>query len=846
MMKLLPGLFAICLLTPTLAGAAAADLFPFVLPWDDATPSATDVSAWNEKPAGKQGFISVKDGHLSAGEKRFRIFGVNFAFGANFPGKEDAEKIAARMAKFGINCVRFHHMDNQAAPGGIWAKDMRTLDPGQLEKLDWFIAKLKEHGIYADLNLHVSRNYPDRPEGEKKGNPSYDKGVDNFDATMIEEQKEYARMLLSHVNPYTGHSYLEEPAVALIEINNENALLFEWWTGGLDKIAAPYRGELGRLWTEWLKHAYGTNELLSAAWQTGARDGGPELLKNGDFARGLSEWNLEKHEGAEATATPVAGALSVDVTKAGTEPWHVQIGQGRLNLQQGQSYTVTFRAKAEAGHSVRISAGEAHAPWGVFESKPVKVTSEWQSFAFSFVAKQDDDNARISFTDLGAQTGSYQFSDVHVTASKVEGSVVRDASGSIAAFTRDEYANRTKAAQHDWYRFLWSLEEKYWPGMYAYLREELKARPLILGTQLFWSPFPIQAQLDLFDSHAYWQHPNFPHAQWDMNDWTVKNVPMAGAPDGGTLPRLAQQRVIGKPYICTEYSHPAPNTYSAETFPLICAYAAAQDWDGIFAFAYSHRSNDWAKGYFPSFFDIDQHPVKMATLPGALATWLRGDLPPFPASRVPGVTWEMAFDQARRGGPRIGAERFGVTTMDALTKRIGIEFDRRAGITQPLLREKADASPPQFIWDSANGCVTIDTARSKAVIGHLGGRTFQLGDVAIVPGAAHQDWAVIQVTVLEGADFQSARRMLVTATGYAENTEMKWRDAAKTSVGRDWGHAPSLVEGIAATVKLPATTRLRAWALDERGQRRAEIPVKDGALTIGPESQTLWYELAAE
>ena len=32
------------------------------------------------------------------------------------------------------------------------------------------------------------------------------------------------------------------------------------------------------------------------------------------------------------------------------------------------------------------------------------------------------------------------------------------------------------------------------------------------------------------------------------------------------------------------------------------------------------------KGYFPSFFDIDQHPTKMATLPASLAMFLRGDV----------------------------------------------------------------------------------------------------------------------------------------------------------------------------------------------------------------------------
>ena len=37
-------------------------------------------------------------------------------------------------------------------------------------------------------------------------------------------EKEYARELLSHVNPYTGMSYLKDPVVAVVELNNEDAL----------------------------------------------------------------------------------------------------------------------------------------------------------------------------------------------------------------------------------------------------------------------------------------------------------------------------------------------------------------------------------------------------------------------------------------------------------------------------------------------------------------------------------------------------------------------------------------------------------------------------------------------
>src|SRR5687767_8276070 len=189
--------------------ATAAEMFPFVLPWDDSTPTAISLAHLNDKPAGRHGFVHVRDGRLFSGDQRIRIFGVNVCFGANFPTKDAAEKVAARMAKFGINCVRFHHMDMMNSPGGIFAKDGKTLDPEQLDRLDYFIAKLKEHGIYTNLNLHVSRTHPDRPKSEKKTNPDYDKGVDNYEPAMIAAQKDYARDLLTHKNAYTGNRYVD-------------------------------------------------------------------------------------------------------------------------------------------------------------------------------------------------------------------------------------------------------------------------------------------------------------------------------------------------------------------------------------------------------------------------------------------------------------------------------------------------------------------------------------------------------------------------------------------------------------------------------------------------------------
>lgn len=57
------------------------------------------------------------------------------------------------------------------------------------------------------------------------------------------------------------------------------------------------------------------------------------------------------------------------------------------------------------------------------------------------------------------------------------------------------------------------------------------------------------------------------------------------------------------------------------------------------------------------------------------------------------------------------------------------------------------------------------------------------------------------------------------------------------------------LEGIPARIALPGPSKgAAAWALDERGQRKAGLPVQSDAqgravVAIGPRSRTLWHEV---
>lgn len=140
----------------------SAQHVPFVLPWNDASPGVTDFSNLNT-PITTNRVTADANGHFKANEERIRFLGVNFAGDSTFMPTNKAEAVAARLAKFGVNNVRFHHMDAAwAYNGGLLAYNSTSstnFNPAQLERLHYCISRLKEHGIYANINLPVGREY---------------------------------------------------------------------------------------------------------------------------------------------------------------------------------------------------------------------------------------------------------------------------------------------------------------------------------------------------------------------------------------------------------------------------------------------------------------------------------------------------------------------------------------------------------------------------------------------------------------------------------------------------------------------------------------------------------------
>lgn len=269
--------FAVLLFCADAYAQSTDGMVPFTLDHRSAVlkRSPVDVSFLLDAPAGKHGFVQVVNGHLATGDgKRIRFWGVNITDWSRgsrqIPSKADAPYIAATLARFGVNCVRFQFLDLDAPRGLIDGRTQgtRTMDADQLDKEDFFIAELQKRGIYIDFNLLVGRPFK-IADGVQDANLLREgaKGTSIFDRRMIELQKEYAEQLLAHRNPYTKLKYADDPAVAIVEINNENALYT-----GFRPPSPFYQHELTELYNTWLSKNRTPEQIAALRGMSGVKD----------------------------------------------------------------------------------------------------------------------------------------------------------------------------------------------------------------------------------------------------------------------------------------------------------------------------------------------------------------------------------------------------------------------------------------------------------------------------------------------------------------------------------------------------------------------------------------------
>lgn len=906
-------LFAACLalFAPTPAAEAEpptqqAELRPFVLRWDDVEPSVIDLSFLSPNEAGTNGPVHVNaDGYLATGEERLKLFGNNISAETVFADDvtdKMRDQFAGRLRKFGFNAMRLHHLGaswparNVFGPNAGQPNERTTqIDPESLDRLHRWVAAFKKHGIYTNANLLVSRTFraaDGLPESIEDVEWKIQGAIAMWHPAMIELQKEYARQLLAPNNPHTGVPLASDNSLATVEINNENGILHAWLSGQIDTVPADLAEPLRVMWNDWLREKYVTQEGLAEAWEPRhvPIDGSTPLI-DGD----ASAFQLQTHGGAEASVGPAEGAggraATVRVQKGGTDSWHVQYGHPGLRLNAGEPYTLRFTARADSPRTISVDARQAHEPWNNLGlSRHIELGPEFKQFEFTFVPTASDDNARITFDSLSQTGAEFTFETPYLyhagTIGLPEKASLDD--GSIPLPAQDGLP-MTLPQRRDWFAFCMDAERAYFGEMRRFLKEDLGVVAPIVGTVVGCSPMGVQKEMDAIDTHAYWRHPEFPGESWSPDNWIVRPDSMVDHPESAAIlgPMLRQVRVDGRrlPHMLTEYDHPAPNPHAGEGPLFLAAYAALQDFDAIYLFAYD-VDFDAEPGKINGFFDTASHPTVMANCLPAALMFRRGDIEPAEQEAIVGITEEMELDALVERGAAWSMVDYGTFTgrpLDAYRQRVAVNFTDAP--------TTADALPPRgpfphffetggMLWvaNEGKGDWTVADSELLAAVGsreaHLSpmrlnapslvrinsptAQTMALVPVSSVPFSTVQ-WVPVSPGAKRGSGAYShvqakgPKRALLVATGQYANTDWQWKTDAHLSLGTNWGTAPTLIEVVPVTLTLKADKSAKAWALDAVGKRVEEVDVElnDGTATIrvGPghtETATLFYEIEWE
>ena len=407
-------------------------------------------------------------------------------------------------------------------------------------------------------------------------------------------------------------------------------------------------------------------------------------------------------------------------------------------------------------------------------------------------------------------------------------------------------------------------ENAFLEEMKALIHGELACPAPITGSQLcFDSPFGHEPA-DYYDEHSYWCHP---HAlKKDRREWVTENIPQVNCPTSDwNMASIAARRVEGRPFTVSEYNNPYPNFCGTEGQLLYHAYGAYQDWDGVYQYTYNCCPNE--PDHVEYFFSMVARTDVLAHMPACAALYLRGDVRPAGRAIRVGTTRDAYLTRYVKDhvvpDDVTRASRGKVPQGAGLLARLALVLDGAEKASAELPKDNVFRSDTDEIeWNCSvpdAGFVAVRTPNTKVFTGFVRGRAFDLGGgVRLALGKTLRDWATVSLVSKDATGFgeKGKARILVAATGQAQNggamfTEHPQADGKVfiSSRDADWGSGPFEVEGVPATLTLPAA-KARAWALDEHGNRKAEVPVSaaDGASSVklDPSFKTVWYEIETE
>jgi hypothetical protein len=245
-----------------------ASWFPFE-PKNDTEPGALGMRSWMAIPSQ---VLKIDGDRVLADGKPFKVWGTNTEYAANKPDAKTAAQAASWFAKYGVNTVRLHKLSNPGWEGLGSKTSAADYDAADLRLFDNFTAELRGQGVLYGFSPIWNLTLFD---ADRERFVAYDEikaagrnettGLVWFMKDVQDLHIEKLTKLLDHRNEVTGRRYAEEPALAFVEIQNEEDA---FWFIVIPRVLQfpTYKRLLAEQFTDWLAKRYGTQEKLAQAW----------------------------------------------------------------------------------------------------------------------------------------------------------------------------------------------------------------------------------------------------------------------------------------------------------------------------------------------------------------------------------------------------------------------------------------------------------------------------------------------------------------------------------------------------------------------------------------------------
>lgn len=395
--------------------------------------------------------------------------------------------------------------------------------------------------------------------------------------------------------------------------------------------------------------------------------------------------------------------------------------------------------------------------------------------------------------------------------------------------------------------FLNQLERARIHEQVRFLRENIKTSVLVTDLNLKpdYNLNGPHSELQVVDIHTYWDHMTLlVPGRWYPPLYFRQSSALEQ--DARHIRWIMPARIFGRPFISTEINYCNPNRFRTEFGPMFGSYAALQDYDGLYRFAWMH-SKRWNKEEDVTGLNVYNDPLALFSDRLLYLLFLRNDVSPAPNA--------IAIDYRENALQRMNAhafEKVQKTTEEfsrlGLLTRIGVLEEGRSfkGIPKvnltgnwkkqlPAVQKKSLAEATEsgtFLSETKE--ISLTPREKKIIV--VTPRTEALSGASDLHGKILHATRIttpqtISISSLDGKPLSESRKILMFHLVNMGNQFQSFRNRECTILD-SYGTRPLLIERRKTTVSLHLPHKWKVETLDLSGRQTGTVKTdyEDGVL----------------